>query len=139
MKKLAQKIMSAFTVFLMGFGLITPALSYAPVYAMPTEPATTFGAEAAILKKCANSENGDGGGIICVVKLVVNILSVLVGIAGVIGITVVGIQYLTAGGNEEQTRKAKRRLFEIILGVAAYAVGYALLYWLLPGFSTTEL
>lgn len=86
-----------------------------------------FAAETAIL----DSNKGIQG----VIMLVVNILSVLIGIVGVIGIVYVGIQYMTAGGNEEKTRKAKRRLFEIIIGLAAYAAGYAFLSWLLPNFN----
>ena len=135
MKKIAQKLTAIITMFMMGVGMLTPAIQAAPAYA--AGPTTTFGAEAAILTKCAaegeNSQNGQG--IICVIGVVVDILSVLVGVAGVIGIVYVGIQYMTAGGNEEKTRKAKRRLFEIVIGVAAYAAGYALLKWLLPGFN----
>ena len=70
--------------------------------------------------------------------VIFNIVSILIGIAGIIGIVIVGIQYLTAGGNEEQTRKAKRRLYEIIIGIAMYALIYALLSWLLPGFDPTD-
>ena len=128
MKKLKQKILPVITAILMGLGLFTPTLTATPVYAADK-------AEVAILDKCADEEDGTGKGIKCVVNLVADILSILVGIAGVIGIVVVGIQYLTAGGNEEQTRKAKRRLFEIIIGIAVYAVAYALLKWLLPGFA----
>lgn len=73
-----------------------------------------------------------------VFMLAVNILSVIVGIVGVIGIVVVGIQYMTAAGNEEQTRKAKRRLFEIVIGLAAYAATFALLSWLIPNFNSTS-
>lgn len=80
-------------------------------------------------------DDGKGSSIIDILKFVVNIMSVGVGILGVIGITVVGVQYLTAGGNEEKTRTAKRRIFEIVIGLVAYAAAYALLYWLLPGFS----
>lgn len=90
---------------------------------------TKFAAETAIL-------DGDKG-ISGVLELVVDILSIVVGVAGVIGIVIVGIQYLTSTGNEEKTRKAKRRLFEIIIGVAAYAVGYAVLKWLLPTFGSS--
>lgn len=86
-----------------------------------------FAAETAIL---------DGNqGIEGVIRLVIDIFSILIGIVGVIGIVVVGVQYMTAGGNEEKTRKAKRRLFEIVIGLAAYAAGYALLSWLLPNFT----
>ena len=78
------------------------------------------------------SEGGDGG-IWHIVHLVVDILSIGVGILGVIGISVVGIQYLTAGPNTEKVTMTKRRLFQIIIGLAAYAVMFAFLQWLLPG------
>ena len=133
MKRITQKITTLIMTLMMGIGMIAPAIQAAPTYA--ASPTTTFGAEAAILKDCASkSGDGKGGGIICVILLVVDILAVLVGIIGVIGIVIVGIQYLTAGGNEEQTRKAKRRLFEIVIGILAYVIIYALLKWLLPNF-----
>ena len=135
MKKLSNKITAFIMTIMMGIGMIAPAIQAMPTYA--TAPATTFG-EAAILKNCdSQNDDGQGGGIKCVVLLVVDILAVLVGIVGVIGIVIVGIQYLTAGGNEEQVRKAKRRLIEIVIGILAYVIVYALLKWLLPGFSTS--
>lgn len=79
-------------------------------------------------------ECGNGESIMAILKLVVDIMSIGVGILGVIGISITGIQYLTAGGNEEQVRKAKRRIFEIVIGIAVYAVIVALLNWLLPAF-----
>ena len=130
MKKFIQKILPIFATCLMGIGLVAPVINTAPAYA--------DGKKVAILEGCyaEGEESENGAGIICVIRLAINILSVLVGVVGVIGIVVVGIQYLTAGGNEETTRKAKRRLFEIIIGVAAYAVGYAVLSWLLPSFGS---
>ena len=89
--------------------------------------------EGAILKDVCDC--GGGEGIIAILNFVVNIMTIGIGILAAIGITIVGIQYLTAGSNEEQTRKAKRRLIEIVIGVAAYVVIYALLVWLLPGFN----
>ena len=85
---------------------------------------------AAILKNCADDANG----ILCILNLVVDIMTIGVGILGVVSISIVGIQYLTAGDSEEKVRTAKRRLFEIVIGLAAYAVIYALLKWLLPNF-----
>ncbi|MBR3322352.1 hypothetical protein IKG05_01795 [Candidatus Saccharibacteria bacterium] len=79
-------------------------------------------------------ECGGGEGVKSILNLVVDIMTVGVGILGVIGITVVGIQYLTAGGNEEKTRKSKRRMFEIVIGLVAYVLIYAALKWLLPSF-----
>lgn len=132
MKKFTQKVLAIITAFVMGLGLVSPITNTAPAYAAEEKKG------AAILTGCWDAEDGGGEGIKCVVLLVVNVLSVLVGVIGIIGIVVVGIQYLTAGGSEEQTRKAKRRLFEIIIGIVAYAIMAAFLNWLLPGFNTSS-
>ena len=130
MKKIIAVIM-AFIVSLAG--------ASAPV--MATGPMGVFGddekgVEANILTGCAEESKKSGeDGIMCILNLAVEIISIGVGILGVIGISVSGIQYLTAGGSEEKTRKAKRRIFEIVIGLAAYAVIYFLLKWLLPSFS----
>lgn len=135
MKKIAQKFTALIMAFMMGVGMLAPAIQAAPVYA---EKEDAHKAQAAILTGCAEEgEKGHGEGIKCIILLVADILSILIGIVGVIGIIWVGIQYLTAGGNEEKTRKAKRRLFEIIIGIVAYVLIYLLLKWLLPGFDPT--
>ena len=74
-------------------------------------------------------DGGDGGATVDILELVLDIFSVVVGILAVIGITIVGIQYLTAGGSEEKTRKAKRRMLEIVIGIVLYVLLYALLKW----------
>ena len=84
----------------------------------------------AILDGCATPQD--------ILMLVVRIMTVAIGIIGAIGITIAGIQYITAGGNEEQTRKAKRRIFEIVIGFLAYALIYAALTFLLPDFKPFE-
>ena len=107
-----------------------PFLMTAPVLATSCDE--TFGVETAILKDCGNSDDG----VVCILTLVIDIMSIGIGIVGVIGITVVGIQYLTAGGSEEKTRKAKTRMLDIVIGLAAYAATYAFLKWLLPNFGS---
>lgn len=92
----------------------------------------TLGVETNILTTCGEDPNG----VVCILNLVINIMSIGVGILGLIGITVVGIQYLTSSGNEEKARKARKRLLEIIIGIATYAVAYGLLWWVLPGFNS---
>lgn len=122
MKKIIALIMAAICV----------AGANIPVAAL--EPAGVLGAtdKTNILNDCGGKTGEES--ITCVLKLVVTILSIGVGILGVIGISVSGIQYLTAGGSEEKTRKAKRRIYEIVIGLALYAVLYFALQWLLPGF-----
>ena len=77
-------------------------------------------------------DDGKGCGIYTVLNLIIDILTIGIGIAATIGIAVSGITYLTARGNEERTTKAKRRIYNIVMGVAAYAVLWALLNWVLP-------
>ena len=76
----------------------------------------------------------DGSSIFGLLLTIIDIMTIGVGILGVIGISITGIQYLTAGGNEEKTRKAKQRMFEIIIGLAVYAVFFLFLQWILPNF-----
>ena len=78
-------------------------------------------------------EGGGDAGIWSMLALVINIFSAGVGVLAVIGIVLVGIQYNTAAGDIAKTTKAKRRLFEIIIGIAAYLILWALSQWLIPG------
>ena len=78
-------------------------------------------------------DDGSGCGVYTILNLVIDILSMGVAILGVIGVTVAGIQYVSAKDSEEKTRKAKRRIFEIIIGLVAYAILFAAVQWLLPG------
>ena len=84
-----------------------------------------------VILQCEDDHKG--GGICHVLDLIRDILIIGVGILGVIGITIVGVQYLTAGGNEEKVRKAKRRMFHIVIGLALYVVMAALANFLSPG------
>lgn len=125
MKKILLSILALTT--LLGTALVMPA------------PALAEGpncVQTSILGNGEVCDNGKGDSIEHILDLVVDIMTIGIGILGVIGISIVGIQYLTAGGNEEKTRKAKRRLFEIVIGLVAYALIYAVLNWLLPGFNT---
>lgn len=78
-------------------------------------------------------DDGKGCGVFIILDYVIDVLSFGIGIAAAIGITISGITYLTAKGDETKTTKAKRRIFEIVIGLAAYAILWALLSFLLPG------
>lgn len=74
-----------------------------------------------------------GCSVFMVLNFIIEILTYGIGITAVIGISVFGIMYLTAGGDVGKTTKAKKRIYEIIIGLAIYAVLWALLNFLLPG------
>ena len=107
----------------MSFSLATTLIAK-PVFAADDNGNKGCGVDTAII------DCGGEDGVEHILNLVVEILSIGVGILGVIGISIVGIQYLTACGNEEKTRKAKRRMFEIVIGLAVFAVFRAILAWL---------
>ena len=92
-----------------------------PVFA--TSAPSTFGVDTIILNTCGDDDDG----ITCILNLVVDVFTIGVGILGVVGISVAGIQYLTASGDEAKMRKAKRRIVEIVIGLALYAVMFAFL------------
>lgn len=117
-----KKIMSFVAATILAFSVFIT-----PVFAAEEK---NTGVETAILTTCGQ----DSDGVSCILKLVVDIMSIGIGVLGVIGITVVGVQYLTAGGDEGKVKKAKQRMFEIVIGLVTYVIIYAALRWLLPGF-----
>lgn len=80
-------------------------------------------------------DDGQGGGVYTILNIVLTILTFGIGIAATAGLIICGIQYATSGTNEAQATKARRRIFEIVIGLIAYAVLYLALQWLIPNFS----
>lgn len=79
---------------------------------------------------------GSGAGIIEILGLILNILTAGVGVLMVVGIVISAVQWLSARDNEEQVRKSRRRIVNIIIGAVMWALMWAALNWLIPGFST---
>lgn len=73
------------------------------------------------------------GSIEDLLKLVVSILVLGLGVAGVVGVVWAGILYLTARDNEQQAARAKTRLIEVAIGLVAWALMYTALQFLVPG------
>lgn len=121
-----KKILPLILVAVLGLSFIT-----VPAFAEDSKPNCV---KTSIIGGGEVCDSGKGNSVIQILNLIVDIMTVGIGILGVIGITIVGIQYLTAGGSEEKTRKAKRRMFEIVIGLVAYVLIYAALKWLLPNF-----
>ena len=75
----------------------------------------------------------DGGGIYKILAIVVNVMTMGVGILGTLGIVISGVQYMTSAGNEAQMTKAKNRIVEVVIGLVIFGVMWAVLQWLIPG------
>lgn len=124
-----KKILYSILAVVMGVSLAMPVMASEAVYA-------DCDYQGAILDYCGEDGGAaNGGGIKHILSLVVRVMTVGIGILAVIGVTVAGIQYITAGGNEERTRKSKRRIFEIVIGILAYVLIFAVLDWLIPEFN----
>lgn len=87
--------------------------------------------------KC-NNVNPDSNdykqtGLWSILLLVINILTTGVGVVALGGIVYGSILYTSAGGNQEQVKKAMGIFSNVVIGVIAFAGMWALLNFLVPG------
>ena len=116
-----------------GVGVFVAACLSVVLFATKMVRAASCEGVATGILECGDNESGIGH----VLGLAINILSIGVGVIGVVGILVVGLQYLTAGPDEGRVRKCKQRISEIVIGLIAYVTIVALLTSLLPGGMTS--
>ena len=63
----------------------------------------------------------------------INIISALVGIGSIIMVIIGGIQYSAAGDNPQAVQAAKKKITNVLIGLATYVSFYAMTNWLIPG------
>jgi len=108
-------------------------------------PSVAFAAEAknngcevdTAIIKCDNVDVGQAGvkntGLWSVLLLAVNVLTAGVGVVALAGIVYGSILYTSAGGNQEQVKKAMGIFTNVVIGIIAFAGMWALLTFLIPG------
>lgn len=131
--KIKQKIVALLFVAVASIGVSSTALS--PVQAQ---------------QKCGEVDTSIIGGDICngvnnesknpadtavwkILLLVLNIMTAGVGILAVGGIVYGAILYTTSSESQDQTKKAKEVIRNVVIGIIAYAGMYLLLNFLIPG------
>lgn len=72
-------------------------------------------------------------GIWGVLLLILNIMTTGVGVLAVAGIVYGSVLYASAGDSAEQVKKAKGIILNVIIGLIAFGLMYALLNFLIPG------
>lgn len=82
-------------------------------------------------------DNCNGSATMQIIAYVLHAMTIGVGILAVIGIMIFGIKYLTSRGDPGQAQKARRHLFEVLIGLVAYVLLVLGASWLLPGDTTT--
>jgi hypothetical protein len=93
------------------------------------------GVDTAIIKCDQKGTTGavEDSGVWGIMLLAINILTAGVGIAAVGGIVYGAILYTSAGGSQEQVKKAMGIITNVVIGVVAYAVMFSGLNFLIPG------
>ena len=120
-----KKIRQKYTIRLAGAASMVAllpghALAYSCNYG--TNPSPTD------LQKCVN-----GDPITRDINTIVNFLGIGVGIVVIVTIILGGIQYSMAGDNAEAVSKAKQRIINGLLALAAFIFTYSILQWIIPG------
>ena len=130
-----QTIRNVTAGFFLLFGF---ALLIAPI-TVSAAPDTNNGCEAntAIIKCSDVVTDGTGNerntGLWSVLILVINLLTAGVGTLALGGIVYGAILYTTAGGSQEQVKKATTIFTNVVIGIIAFAAMWALLNFLVPG------
>lgn len=73
------------------------------------------------------------GGVIEILDLVLNILTAGISVLAVVGIVITAVQWITARDKEDQIKKAKSRLLNIVIGLVTWVLLWSFLSWILPG------
>lgn len=81
----------------------------------------------------APSKKTEDTGVWSILLMAINILSAGVGIAAIGGVVYGAILYTSAGGSQEQVKKAMGVITNVVIGVIAYALMFSLLNFLIPG------
>lgn len=81
----------------------------------------------------ADNKSESDSAIMQILKLVLTILTGMVGVAAVGGVIYAGIMYSSASGDAAQVKKAKQIIIDVVIGILAYGLMFIVLNWLIPG------
>jgi len=66
-------------------------------------------------------------------NVLINIVAGVIGVGAVLMLIVAGIQYITSRDNAQGVADAKKKIINVVIGLAAFVFLYAFLNWLIPG------
>jgi hypothetical protein len=74
----------------------------------------------------SGKDNGYNNVVLNTINDAINIISLIAGAAAVLMILVAGFSYVTAGGNTEETKKARNRIVYAAVGLAIIAFAWTI-------------
>lgn len=98
-----------------------------------------LGSEADCTVRDAATENPatctlDGCDLISnIINPIISVLTVIVGIAVVLGIMIGGFQILSAGGEAQKVASGRKHIINAVIGAVSYVLLYVFIDWLMPG------
>lgn len=122
------------TSLLVAVGLLMPlALDVAPAAAINVVPNCGINSQGGTPAVCGDLSSGNGGNnpIITVIKVAIDILSFVVGVAAIIGIVVNGLRMITANGDPGSIASARTGIIYSLVGVVVVIVGQTIVVFVL--------
>lgn len=123
------KLLLVAPFFLVVSGLSSPPLVLASC-ANPTSPAEAIQCGASNAAGVPVNAN-PGASLTTTISKIINLLSVVVGIAAVIMILVGGLRYTTSGGKEDAVKNAKNTILYALIGLFVVALGQVIVRFVL--------
>lgn len=108
------------------------ALQPAPALASPI-PTDPDGSGSGSSNQCPTDQPKTCAFVQTYINPFIKLLTAAVGIFATISIVYAGIMYATSADDPSVVTKAKKRIFETILGVVAYVFLFAFINYLIPG------
>ena len=119
------------------FGLVVSLAAPVSVMAADTKKGNNGCETDTAIINCDNVNVGKDGientGLWSILLTAINILTAGVGVVALGGIVYGSVLYTSAGGNQEQVKKAMGIFTNVVVGVIAFAGMWALLNFLVPG------
>jgi hypothetical protein len=77
--------------------------------------------------------DGKPGQVLKLLEVGLNFLAGAIFLGAVIMLTVAGIEYTSSNGNPQKVESAKKKIYNVLIGLAAFIFLYAFVEWLIPG------
>lgn len=116
--------------------ILLSTLTYSVAFGADAKDAKTCGGVETSLIECKQTGEGseiENSGVWGILSITVNILAAGVGIAAIGGFVFAGVLYASASDSQEQVKKAKDTLRNVVIGLVLFAGMYMLINALVPG------
>ncbi len=118
-------------MLLVSGAIFVPQLAYADPGGGTTSASQSAACEGAGIGTGGCDSASAGNKINGVIKMIVNLLSVVVGVVAVIMVIISGFKYITSGGDSNAVASAKSTLVYAIVGLVIVALAQFIVYFVL--------